>query len=167
MRALPRLLALLSLLLGVPAVRAAEEQVWLRSFDAGGQPYDLSAERGRVVALTFASRHTRDEAEEVNDTLSAQAGEDFQVVSVVDFMDVPQIGRGSARKQVAQHDRPGRIQFLVDDTGQLKRSFHVDPRSRVDILVIDQHGVLRGRYAGIGQLDDALREIDQLRKEQP
>jgi hypothetical protein len=165
MRPSPVLLALLFLFVGGDTLRA-DEQVWLRSFDATGQPYDLSSERGRVVALTFASRHMRDEAEEVNDALSARAGEDFQVVSVVDFTDVPQIGWGSAKKQVARHDRPGRIQFLVDETGQLKHAFRVDPRSRVDILVIDQQGILRGRYAGLRQLDDAVREIERLRHDE-
>ena len=154
---------LLASLMVLPSLTNATEQVWLKSYDGHGHPFDLKSARGKIVALTFASRHTKDEASEVNDTLAEKVAKGgLEVVCVVDFTDVPDIGRGMAKKQVAEHDRPGQIN-LVDDKGSLKKAFHVDPKTRVDILVLDANGNLQGRYAGLGQLDAAVQKIDELR----
>ena len=156
-------LALLGLLVFLPSLTNATEQVWLKSWDGHGRPFDLRSARGKIVAITFASRDTKDEAAEVNDTLAELAANGtVQVICVVDFSSVPGIGRGMAKKQVAEHDRPGQI-TLVDEKGSLKKAFHVDPKSRVDILVLDAHGNLQGRYAGLGKLDAAVQKIDELR----
>jgi hypothetical protein len=153
----------LSLCLATPA----SAEVWLKSWDAHGNPVQLKDMRGKVVALTFASRHVQEEATEVNDTLSQLpgAGDDVQVLSVVDMMDIPDVGRGTALKRIAQSDRPG-LQHVVDDRGSLKRGFGTDPSHKVDILVIDKKGDLRGRYNGLYEIDAAEKKIDELRKEE-
>jgi cytochrome oxidase Cu insertion factor (SCO1/SenC/PrrC family) len=151
-----------ALTLGLSTPAAAE--VWLKSWDAKGNPVQLRDLRGKVVALTFASRHTQEEATEVNDTLSENAGDDFQVLSVVDMMDIPDMGRGTARKKIAESDKPG-LQHVVDDRGSLKRGFSTDPSRRVDILLIDKKGELRGRYNGLYELKAAQKEIEELRNE--
>jgi hypothetical protein len=160
-------LMLASLLAGalslVPAPRASAE-VWLKSWDAHGNAVELREYRGKVVALTFASRHTQEEATEVNDTLAENAGDDYQVLSVVDMADIPDFGRGSARKRIAEADRPG-LQHLVDDRSRLGRAFGTDPRKEVEILVIDKNGDLRGRFDGLRDLAAAQKRIDELRKE--
>jgi hypothetical protein len=142
-----------------PFAGRAQERVWLHSYDGHGQPFDLQQLRGHVVAVTFASRHTRDEAEEVNDTLR-QHGVD--VVTLVDFRDIPPFGKGAAKKQMAQHDEPGQIN-LVDERGRLAQAFNTAPKERVTILMIDREGVLRGRYDGLGQLPQALQEAERLK----
>jgi hypothetical protein len=40
----------------------------------------------------------------------------------------------------------------------------VQPDKRVDILVIDKDGSLRGHFSGSGQLEAAQQLIDQLRQ---
>jgi hypothetical protein len=162
MRTLHSTLAgLLALCLAIPA----SAEVWLKSWDAHGNPVQLKDMRGKVVALTFVSRHVREEATEVNDTLAEQAGNDFQVLSVVDMMDIPEVGRGTALKRIAESDRPG-LEHLVDDRGSLKRGFATDPAHKVDILVIDKKGDLRGRYNGLYEMDAAQKKIEELRKEE-
>jgi hypothetical protein len=85
------------------------------------------------------------------------------VVSIVDLVGVPSLFHGYARRKVAEHDQEGRIRHLIDEQGRLRRAFQVQPDKRVDILVIDRGGALRGRYTGRQQLDEAIRLIDQLR----
>jgi hypothetical protein len=162
------LLATVSLLLALATggrVHAdGHEVVWLRAQDGHGRPFDLQRVRGQVVALTFASRYTRDEADRVHAALLNHAAEgDMVVVNVVDLMGIPGIFHGYARRKAAEHDREGRIIHVVDEEGELRRNFQVDPRKRVDILVLDREGTLRGRFAGAGQLEDAIRLVDQLR----
>src|SRR5438034_5564992 len=43
----------------------------------------------------------------------------------------------------------------------LFRSFGARPAERVDILVIDRGGALRGRYTGEKELSEALRLVDR------
>ncbi len=147
------------------AVRAdARSLVWLRGWDGLGRAFDLASVRGQVVALTFCSRWTRDEAERVNQALAgrAQPG-DVMIVSIVDFGAVPSLFKGYARRKMAEHDRYGRLAHLVDEQGGLKRAFQTDPERRVDILIIDRDGALRGRFSGEKQLADAIRLLEQLR----
>jgi len=152
----------LAFLLAVTAGASAE--VWLKSWDAHGRPVELRDLRGKVVALTFASKHTRDEATEVNEELADLSDDDAQVLSVVDLEDVPDFGRGTARKRIAESDRPG-LQHVVDERGSLPRAFGVDATRRVAILVIDKSGELRGRFDGLRDIQQAERLIEQLKKE--
>jgi hypothetical protein len=154
-----------SLALAAPAFAGgpARPAVWLQGHDGRGHAFDLASLRGRVVAITFASRYTAHEADRIHAALLAHAGESgLEVVNVVDLMGVPSLFHGYARRKVAEHDRPGRILHLVDEHGQLRRVFGVEPAHRVDILIIDRQGVLRGRFAGQAELAQALRLLDSL-----
>jgi hypothetical protein len=140
------------------------QYVWLHGFDGHGRTFDLRSLRGQVVVLTFGSRATRDEVSEVNDELArlAEPGE-VRVVSVVDMEGIPNYANGMARKKIAESDREGRLQHVVDDQGTLKRSFGVDPQRQVDIFVIDKSGALRGRFTGDRQVDEVAALVDELR----
>jgi hypothetical protein len=154
----------LALALVTPAHLASTRErqvVLLRAQDGRGHPFDLERVRGQVVAITFASRRTREEAAHVHQELLGQG--DVFVVSVIDLVGIPGLFHGYARRKAAEHDRQGRIVNLVDEHGELKRMFQADPGSRVDILVVDRDGVLRGRFVGSAQLPDALRLVDELR----
>jgi hypothetical protein len=167
MRNVPRLLgAALALVLALASLRAAAEPqyAWLRGWDARGHSFDLSSLRGQVVALTFVSRETRDEATDINDELSQHARPgDVTVVSVVDLEDVPQIGRKSAHKKIAESELPGRLRFVVDPNGALAASFRVDARHEVPIFVIGRDGQVLGRFSGERGLDEAIRLMDSQR----
>lgn len=161
-----RLLAFcLSVALAAPAFADGPPQkvVWLQGHDGRGRAFDLASLRGRVVAITFASRYTAHEADRIHAALLAHAAQGgLEVVNVVDLVGVPSLFHGYARRKVAEHDRPGRILHLVDEHGRLRRAFGVEPAHRVDILIIDRHGALRGRFAGQAELAQALRLLDTL-----
>lgn len=141
--------------------RAEAQPVALRAPDARGRPFDLEALRGHVVAITFASRYTHKEADEVNRALAARGG--TVVVNVVDLTGVPSIFRGYAKRRAAEHDEEGRVVHLVDDGGDMRRRFQVEPTRRVDIVVVGPDGEVRGRFVGTAELARALSLVDTLR----
>ncbi len=151
-------------LLGASATALAQgPAVALQATDARGQLFDLSSLRGNVVAVTFVSRYTQDEAERVNAALATRR--DIKVVSVVDFIGIPGFVHGYARKKVAEADG-GRVLHLCDERGDLRRKLGAHPVKHVDIFIIDRDGGLRGRFEGEAQLDAALRLVDGLRAPQ-
>jgi hypothetical protein len=158
---------LLGLSLAAVPVRADGQEGQLVSFqaqDGHGRAFQLERMRGQVVAITFASRYTREEADRVHQQLLGHAaGGDMVVVNVVDLMGVPGIFHGYARRKAAEHDKEGRIVHVIDEQGALRTRFQTDPRQRVDIIVVDREGQLRGHFAGASQVEDALRLVDQLR----
>jgi hypothetical protein len=93
-----------------------------------------------------------------------QPGE-FSVVTIVDFVGIPPLFHGFALDQVAKHDLPGRAKLLVDEHSVLHESFAALPAQRVDILVIDRDGTLRGRYTGFQEVTAALNQIEALRRQ--
>jgi hypothetical protein len=139
-------------------VNAQGALITLHGLDGHGHAFDLAQLRGNVVALTFTSRYTQDEAREVHDALSGRR--DVKVVSVVDFVGIPSIARGYARRKVAEAD--GRIVHLCDEKSQLRAAFGARPDKQVDIFVIDREGGLRGHFVG-AQLNEALRLVDAVR----
>ncbi|MDB4967239.1 MAG: hypothetical protein JWN44_2928 [Myxococcales bacterium] len=141
------------------AANAQGTLVALQAPDGRGKAFDLSSLRGQVVAVTFTSRYTQDEASRVNEALGART--DVKVVSVVDFMGIPGFVHNYARRKVAEAD--GKIQHLCDERGQLRRQFGAHPDKHVDIFVIDRDGNLRGRFEGQPQLEGALRLLDEVR----
>jgi cytochrome oxidase Cu insertion factor (SCO1/SenC/PrrC family) len=156
----------LSLLLVTPVVANAKgELALLRANDAHGQPLDPAQLHGQVVAVTFCSRYTKNDVGPINDKLLAGSpGGDVRVVSVIDFEGIPRMFHNYARRKVAESDRPNGVTHLVDDTGQLRRVFNTDPRHRVDIVVLDRDGTVRGHFIGSDQVDDALRLMNDLRR---
>jgi hypothetical protein len=141
-------------------LRAYAQPVALRAADARGRPFDLGALRGRIVAITFASRYTHKEADEVNRALAERG---TIVVNVVDLTGVPSIFKGYAKRRVAEHDEEGRVVHLVDDGGDMRRRFQVEPTRRVDIVVVGPDGEVRGRFVGAADLGRALTLVDGLR----
>jgi hypothetical protein len=161
------LLLLLALCLTVPIRAGAEETtVSLNAQDGRGRPFQLERMRGQVVAITFASRYTRDEANRVNQQLLGHASGDMAVVTVVDLTGVPSIFKGYARRKAAEHDEEGRIVHLIDERGELRARFQAEPVRRVDIIVVDRDGQLRGRFTGAAQVVEVLRLVDRLRNPQ-
>jgi hypothetical protein len=133
--------------------------VALQAADGRGKSFDLSSLRGNVVAVTFVSRYTQDEAARVNEALGSRG--DVKVVSVVDFIGIPGFVHGYARRKLAEAD--GRVQHLCDEHGELRRRFGAHPDKHVDIFIIDRDGGLRGRFEGKAQLEAALRLLDEVR----
>jgi hypothetical protein len=131
----------------------------LQGVDARGHSFDLASLRGSVVAVTFVSRYTQDEALRVHEALGSHS--DVKVVSIVDFVGIPELVFDFVRRKVAEAD--GRVQHLCDERGELGRRFGTQPDKRVDILVIGRDGVLRGRFHGAAQLAGARRLIDEVR----
>jgi hypothetical protein len=150
-------------LVATPAALAQGPVMALRAPDAHGRAFDLESLRGNVVAVTFVSRYTQDEAARINDALGARGG-DVKVVSVVDFMGIPGFVHGYARRKMAEAD--GRVQHLCDERGLLRRQFGAHPDKHVDIFIVDRDGGLRGRFEGQQQLEAALRLLDEVRAAQ-
>jgi hypothetical protein len=140
---------------------AIAQMVVLTGTDGRGHPFDLAEMRGQVVAITFASRTTREEADRVHAALLAREAR-LVVVSVVDLAGIPSLFHGYARRKAAEHDQAGRIVHVIDERGEVKRRFSAEPQRRVDILVVGPDGELRGRFES-GQLDSVLRLVDSLR----
>jgi hypothetical protein len=154
----------LLLLLALSAPALARQLVWLNGADGHGRPFDLRSLRGQVVALTFTSRWTKDEAHKINSALGARVDRDFAVVTVVDLVGVPSLFHGYAKRRIADEENRGRIHHVVDESGHLKQTFGVEPDKRVDILVIDKDGTLRGHFTGERELEAAQQLINQLRQ---
>jgi hypothetical protein len=155
---------LLAILMLVPAVASSQEPVvTLQGVDARGNGFDLVSLRGSVVALTFVSRYTQDEGHQVLEALSRRG--DVKMVNVVDFTGIPRFVHGFVRKKVAQAGS-GRVQHLCDANGDLGRRLGAEPRKRVDIFIIDREGILRGHFAGLGQLPQAQQRLDEVRSSQ-
>jgi hypothetical protein len=129
--------------------------------DPDGRPFALESSRGRPVALIVVSRYTRKEAERINDALTPLAGH-VEVITAVDFMGIPGLFHGYARRKIREAQTRSPIHMLVDEHGQWRRFFGVAPDKRVDILVIDRDGLLRGRFAGPKEVHAALDLIRTL-----
>jgi hypothetical protein len=136
------------------------QQITLRGADARGQWFDVASERGHLVAITFASRTTADDARTINDAL---ANHGVFVVSVVDLRDVPRIAHNLALKKIRKSDRPGKMLHLVDSDGHISRQLGVDPRRQVDVILVDRAGQMLGRFAGVEELGEIEQRIDHAR----
>ena len=147
----------------VAPAHAAPQYAWLHGWDAHGRPFDLRTLRGQLVILTFASKNTRDEATDVNDTLLAhvQPGR-IALVSVVDLENVPPYGYVEARKRIRQMDQPG-VFHVVDERGDLPRAYQVDPLKQVDVFVLGRDGEILGHFVGSQGAEQALKFLDQLK----
>jgi hypothetical protein len=130
--------------------------------DPNGAPYALAASRGRPIALIVVSRYTRKDAERINDVLTPIAGNNVEVITAVDFMGIPGLFHGYARRKIREAQSHSRIRMLVDEHGQWRRWFGVAPDKRVDILVLDRSGMLRGRFSGPKEAHAALDLIRTL-----
>jgi hypothetical protein len=141
----------------------ASRPLYLSATDSLGHPFDLRMLRGKVVAVTFTSRYTRDEATKVIGQLEQRGGEDLQLITIVDMAGVPSLFHGYLKRRVAEADRKSAVRHLVDGDGRLKTLFGAVPDREVDVFIIDRRGELRGRFVGHKQVEEALRLIEQLR----
>jgi hypothetical protein len=153
-------------LVSIVSAASADQLALLRSVDAHGQPLDPAKLRGEVVAVTFCSRYTQREVGPINDRLQAIARPgDTEVISVIDFDGIPSLFHEYARRKVRESERTtGAVKHIIDEQGKLKHLFDADPRRRIDILVLDRDGNVRGHFIGANQVDDAMRLIDDLRR---
>lgn len=154
---------LFSLTLLVAREVPANRPVLLSAVDSQGHPFDLRMLRGKIVAVTFTSRYTRDEAMKVISQLEQRGSGDVQLVTVVDLVGVPSLFHGYAKRRVADEDKKSGVRHLVDGDGRLKKLFGAAPDREVDVFIIDRRGDLRGRFVGHKQVEDALRLIEELR----
>lgn len=137
--------------------------VALEGFDATGHPFYLQSARGQVVVIIMLSRYTSKAAAPIQDALGAMAEPGrVEVISVIDMIGVPGMFRGMAHRKVQAGSRGSPMLFLVDDKGTWRSYFAAQPDKRVDILVIDQEGIVRGHFVGQEQLGEAERLIREL-----
>jgi hypothetical protein len=134
--------------------------VTLRGVDARGQSFDLSSLRGHTVAITFGSRHTAKASRKINDQLAGYV----TVVNVVDMRGIPGWAHKIAMKKIRKSDQPGRMLHLVDENGQVARSFGVDSQHHVDILLVDGLGRMMGHFVDLQQLAQAEARLRQPRR---
>src|SRR5437660_9723717 len=97
----------LTLALGLNGLAFGRQLVWLNGADGHGRPFDLRSLRGQVVALTFTSRYTKDEAHKINQALASRVDRDFAVVTVVDLVGVPSLFHGYAKRRIADEENRG------------------------------------------------------------
>jgi hypothetical protein len=129
---------------------------------AQGHAISLDDYRGRVVAITLVSRYTRKELERVNAALVGEIGPDVTMMTVVDFIGIPRLFHGYARRKVAEGAAHTVVQFLVDDRGSWRMALDAAPDKRVDIIVLDREGELRGHFVGVSDIERARRLIRDL-----
>lgn len=156
------ILMALSLFAFAPPASAARQYAWMHGWDASGRPFDLRSLRGQIVALTFASKDTRDEATEVNDELTKLVVPGrVALVSVIDLANVPQYAYGTARKRIRELEQPGVVR-VVDERGELSRAYQVEPRKQVDIFVIGRDGEILGHFVGSTGADEAIKLLQHM-----
>ncbi len=159
---------LLALTVAALAPRAAHAdpsegtRVWLRAVTIDGRSLDLERLRGQVVVLTAATRATAGEAEQIAKRLHrlAKSGEAV-VVTVVNLDDVPFFARGYARRRVAEAAAGSPSMVITDDHGGLCRSLAMQG---TDMMVVDQRGLLAGRFRGRRDLDRVEQTVEDLRR---
>lgn len=150
----------------VSPASVSPSEVSFQAYDGRGQPFDLRSLRGQVVAVSFGSRYTRAEAGRVFAALGqrARAGQ-VATVGVIDFVGIPRFLHGYARRKVQESDDARRTKLLVDEHSALQRSLQTRPDQRVDILILDRTGALRGRYVGEAHVAEALSLLERLARE--
>jgi hypothetical protein len=155
--------ALLAFAVAARAAPPAAPMVWLRATDAAGRPFDLERLRGQVVIVTAATRATQDESREMGARLqSVVVRGQVAVVTVVNLDAVPFFALGYARRRLAQEAVRSSMVLINDEHGNLCRALALQG---CDILIIDPRGQLKRRYRGKDQLDQALRAVDELRRQ--
>jgi hypothetical protein len=147
--------------LGV-AASASALPLSINGTSAQGRAFHLDDDRGRVVAITLVSRYTRKELERINAALTSEVGPDVKMVTVVDFIGIPRLFHGYARRKVVEGTQHTPVQFLVDDRGSWRAALGAAPDKRVDIIVLDRAGELRGHFVGVGEIEPARRLIREL-----
>lgn len=121
--------------------------------------------RGNVVVITVVSRYTEKESYYVNWRLGTRLRDgDFRMFTVIDFIGIPRFGfiYNIARKRILKETAGSPIEFICDTTEKLRTTLNADPRNRVDIIVLDRDGIVRGHFNGAREIEHALKLIDEL-----
>ena len=130
---------------------------------------------GQVVVITVVSRYTEKESYQVNWRLGSRLeNNDFRMITVIDFIGIPRLGfiYNYARKRILKETTASNIKlkqkgtspisYICDMKETLRDQLKADPRHRVDIIVIDRTGEVRGHFNGIMEIEQALKLIDEL-----
>ena len=144
------------------ALPVAAAPVQMSGVDIKGRSIRLEEGRGRVIAITFASRFTGSEAEQVNKSLMQEASPAVGMVSIVDFVGIPALFFGMARDIIASWSPKTPARLVIDEQSSWSSALGAAPDKRVDILVLDRDGELRGHFVGVGQVEAARRLIHEL-----
>ncbi len=131
---------------------APAPELVLRSLD--GSPYDLSARRGRVVAVNFWATWCapcREEMPELAEAWRRGRGRCFEVVGVAEE---------SARDDVEQVARSIPYPIVVDERAAAAAAWKI--RGYPATFVVDADGKVRHTFEGAvqrGELEDAVRPL--------
>lgn len=120
---------------------------------------------GNVVVITVVSRYTEKESYFVNWKLGTRLRDgDFRMLTVIDFIGIPRFGfiYNIARKRISKETAGSQVEFICDTTEKIRDVLHADPRHRVDIIVLDRNGMIRGHFNGAQEIEQALKLIDEL-----
>jgi hypothetical protein len=132
--------------------------------DARGGAVRIDEHRGRVVLITLVSRYTRGELEKINAALAGELGTQVRLFTVVDFVGIPRLFHGYARRKVAESEARTPARLLVDDRGAWRSALGAVPDKRVDIIVLDAGGEVRGHFVGVHQVEEVRRLVRALRR---
>jgi len=148
-----------------PVRMASNSGEWIKSNDYLGE----------VVVITVVSRPKEKESYFVNWKLGIRLrNSDFRMITVIDFINIPHSGflynfaRNRIIKEttIVNNDLTKRgvppIKYICDVQGVLRTKLGADPKHRVDIIVLDKNGEIRGRFNGAREIDATIKLIDQL-----
>ena len=167
--------SVIALLLLVSSIAASAEPVKIEGPGPNWEWYQTDKLHGNVVVITVVSRYTEKESYQVNWRLGTRLKDgDFRMVTVIDFIGIPKfsfiynIARNrilkettKANEELVKHN-VSPVEYICDMNMVLRGPLQSDPRHRVDIIVIDRNGEVRGHFNGIREIDQAIKLIDNL-----
>ncbi len=121
--------------------------------------------RGQVLVITIVSRYTEKDSYYVNAKLGTRLKDkDLNMITIIDFIGIPHWGiiYDYARKRILKETANSPVKYICDTTDRLRTALHADPKHRVDIIVLDKAGEIRGHFFGVKDVDNAIKLIDEL-----
>jgi len=119
---------------------------------------------GNVVVITVYSRYTERSGRQVNWELTKRLGGNAKFFTVIDFIGIPHFLFNFARNRIAKKMR-GSIEVICDTTGKLRKQLNAEPRNRVDVVILDRKGEIRGHFNGIREIEPAIKLVNELTRE--
>jgi hypothetical protein len=134
---------------------------------------------GNVVVITVVSRYTKKESYFVNWKISSKLinNKNLKMMTVIDFIGIPHSGfvYNYARHRIINETSrvnnqlimqgASPIEYICDVSETLRNTLNADPRHRVDIIILDKNGEVRGHFYGASGIADAIKLIEQLTKD--
>lgn len=137
--------------------------------------HQTDARHGNVVVIVVVSRYTQKESYFVSWKLGTRLRDgDFRMFTVIDFIGIPRFGfiYDIARKRILKETSQSNqelakhgvspVEYICDMKETLRDKLDADPRHRVDVIVLDKDGKLRGHFDGGKEIDRAIKLIDEL-----